>query len=66
MRKYNRRKNPTAFLPASELKIEIYFETDNSFEGILRARQAKTIIAEMILLSRNKKYLSEIKKHREN
>lgn len=53
MRKYTR-KEPCAFLPASELTIEVLFETDESFEGILRARQAKTIIANMILLSKRR------------
>lgn len=53
MRKYTR-KEPSAFLPASELSIEVLFETDDSFEGVLRARQAKRIIAEMILLSKKR------------
>ena len=53
MRKYTR-KEPSAFLPASELSIDILFESDDSFEGVLRARQAKVIIAEMILLSKKR------------
>ena len=53
MRKYTR-KEPSAFLPARELSVDILFDSDDSFEGVLRARQAKVIIAEMILLSKKR------------
>ena len=59
-----RRESQTAqqkenFKKAKDLKVVVRFETDSSPEGIQRAKQAKLIICEMILLGKKRGRPSE-------
>ena len=46
--------NTDEFLKAKDLVVVINFERDESYQGVLRSRQAKRIICELILLGRKR------------
>lgn len=48
------RSKPSEFVKAKDLKVVVKFEADNSPEGILRMKNAKEIICQLILLGQKK------------
>lgn len=51
---YGDKKFEEDFLKAKDLKVVVKFEKDNSPEGKIRAKQARAIICEMILLAQKR------------
>lgn len=47
-------RSPNGYRKAKDLTVVVKFEQDNSLEGILRFKNAKEIICQLILLGRKK------------